>query len=231
MRALYYSFKPEELSETITIEGDAAHHLNVVRVRTGETVLVLNGAGISLQTEVASHSKKHIDLKIIETKSFDKPRPITLAVATPKKDAFEDILKMATELGVTTIAPLTSQYSQYDFAPNERTTRLLESALIQSNNHWMPEVLPQQSLTDFLKNNHSALFFFDSRPQQNSALKSEVTFPFSILIGPEGGFSEAETDQIQNTANTHGIHLPTPLLRAPTAVCAAIGYLLALAQH
>ena len=49
----------------------------------------------------------------------------------------------------------------------------------------------------------------------------------TILIGPEAGFSALEELDILSKSNVFSIHLPTPILRAPTAVASSIGYLLA----
>ena len=150
---------------------------------------------------------------------------LSLAIAMPKKDAFEDILKLAVELGVREIFPLTSAYSQYEYEASERVQRILESALVQSNNPFFPEIHPQQALSDFLISHTETIAFFNSR-EPASPKGQETAVKKTILIGPEGGFSTEEVNLISKYPKNLEIHLATPILRAPTAVASSIGYLL-----
>ncbi len=227
MRALFHPFDFNDQKELV-INDEGVHHLNVVRARTNDPLLLLNGRGGKLQTVIKSIEKKQV---IVEVKNFEqceKQNDFVLAIALPKKDAFEDILKMAVELGVQTIVPLSSQYSQYDYIESERTARLVESALVQSNNPWFPEIKAQKKLAEFLHDNSLPLAFFNSLPSTQNKNELPIVFPIVILIGPEGGFSDEEIHLIKSQKNVMEVHLPTPILRAPTAVCASIGYFLAL---
>ena len=229
MRAVYFPFNSEEKDSQIIISGEAAHHLNVVRLKLGDELLMLNGQGAKLITKVVAVEKKQIIAESLNIIYEKKENEFGLVIAIPKKEAFEDIMKLAVELGVTTIYPVTSKFSQYDFFQNERSRRLIESALIQSNNPWMPVIRPQSTLDIFLKEMTEPLFFFNSRPAESlSGEKRIIPKTFNLLIGPEGGFSSEETSLIIGNNKTIEVHLPTPILRAPTAVAASIGYLLAL---
>jgi len=223
MRAIFHPF--ENISGTIVIADEQAKHLQVVRIKSGEEVLVLNGNGQKALTTVGTISKNSIELLVSKVETESRKHSIHLAVAVPKKDAFEDILKIAVEMGVKSIQPLTSEFSQYDYVPGERFNRILESALIQSNNAFMPEIFPQKKLETFLEENKQSLYFFDSRPNANKQ-SAETAKEKVVLIGPEGGFSEREAGQILSRPDVFSIHLPTPIQRAPTAVASSIGYLL-----
>jgi 16S rRNA (uracil1498-N3)-methyltransferase len=227
MRALFYPFQNAHIGETILIEGDSAHHLNVVRAKVGDELLLLNGKGNRMISKIQTMDKKNVGILVEEVTSDERKTKITLALANPKKDAFEDILKIAVELGVDVIQPLSSQFSQYDYVESERTGRLLESALIQSNNSFLPTINAQQPLKNYLQTLSSPLYFFNSRPVTSSKDNS-VPDSFHLLIGPEGGFSLEEIQFISDYKDSVQVHLPTPILRAPTAVSAAIGFILAL---
>lgn len=228
MRAIFYPFDKLQKGDSLLIEGDSAHHLNVVRVREGDELLLLNGKGSRVIAKIQSIDKKSVGINILEEKTEQRKTHITLAVANPKKDAFEDILKMAVELGVDAIQPLSSQFSQYDYVESERTSRLLESGLIQSNNPYLPQIAKQVTLKSYLQNISTPLYFFNSRPDITANNQKAVPDNFHLLIGPEGGFSPEEAELINGYSGTVQVHLPTPILRAPTAVSASIGYLLAL---
>ncbi len=226
MRAVFHSFDNVSDNETIVVTGDAAHHLNVVRIRVNEDLLLLNGKGSILTSKVLSVAKNTIEIKVLKSETFIPKHQLSLAVAMPKKDAFEDILKMAVELGINEIYPLVSEYSQYEYAPSERVQRILESALIQSNNPFFPVIHEQRELGVFLKEHRETIVFFNSRPAE--VKKEQMQGPKkTILIGPEGGFSPEEVAAIGAYNSVLEIHLATPILRAPTAVASSVGYLLA----
>lgn len=228
MRAIYYPFFENEDLSSVSLSGESAHHLNVVRARVGEEILLLNGKGTKLFAVIVAIDKKTVIVDIVGRNFEAHQHSITLAIATPKKDAFEDILKIAVELGISHIRPLSSHFSQYDYAVNDRTSRLIESALVQSNNAWVPEIAQQVSLSKFLEELALPLFFFNSRPYEIKKKNPIVPSEFVVLIGPEGGFSNEEISLISQHPHTTPIHLPTPILRAPTAVATSVGYLLAL---
>lgn len=233
MRAVYYPFDLLIESETLSVTGDAAKHLQVVRIKPDEELLVLNGRGKQAKSKVISITKNQIELKVLDVLTNQPQHHISLAIGVPKKEAFEDILKMAVELGVVSIFPLTTDFSQYEFGESERIQRILESALIQSNNTYLPIIYPQQKIETFLENLHSPLYFFNSKASvsgKECGKAEKINEEKVILIGPEGGFSQREEDLISSKSQGFSIHLPTPILRAPTAVATSIGYLLSAAQ-
>ena len=227
MRAIYNNFDNVNSGDNLVITGDVAHHLNVVRVKNNEVILLMNGRGSILHGEIQSISKNQIEIKIQQTKNFEATHKLSLAIANPKKDAFEDILKSAVELGIKHIYPLTSKFSQYDYIPSERIQRVLESALIQSNNPFFPIIHQQQTLSNFLNNHKNTLVFFNSQNVSSKNISDIQVEDKTVLIGPEGGFSSDEVVDILKFSNVLEIHLATPIMRASTAVATSIGYLLA----
>lgn len=226
MRAVFCELENDiVLGTEINIEGERAHHLQVARLKAGEDLLVLNGKGQRFFSKIISMRKKEAVLKILKIE-HDKPgHQIQLAVALPKKEAFEDILKIAVELGVGKIFPLYSEFSQYEYVPNDRVGRLLESALVQSNNVYLPKIANQVKLLDYMDQTTDHLVYFSASPlsfKENTGINPNLT----MLIGPEAGFSAREVEKICDMKNVKIIHLPTPILRAPTAVATSLGFLL-----
>lgn len=226
MRAIYYPFKKETDLSVIDVTGDSAKHLNVVRIKPNEEVLVLNGNGLKAFTRVGEISKNQVVLIVQEIIEGAPGHRMSLAIAAPKKDAFEDILKIAVELGVQNIFPLTSSFSQYEYQESDRVSRILESALVQSNNLFMPKIHQQVELAAFLDSRKSPLYFFNSVAIKCGKVE-KISDELIILVGPEGGFSDDEQALILSRPDVFSIHLPTPILRAPTAVASSMGYLLA----
>jgi 16S rRNA (uracil1498-N3)-methyltransferase len=186
---------------------------------------VLNGLGLRVVTNVTSVGKKQVVLKVQSLDQTKRKHFLSLAIGLPKKDAFEDILKISVELGIENIYPLTTKYSQYLYEPNERIQRIIESAMIQSNNSFFPVIHPQVSLESFLNAHNFPLYFLNSLEVETkvSANKNSQT---CFLIGPEAGFTKDEVNLLRNHKYISEIHLPTPILRAPTAVATAAGFLL-----
>jgi len=215
--------------QVLGLAEEQAHHLNVVRARVNEKILILNGKGYSAIAEILTISKKSSEIKVLEVKSEERKHNISIAIGVPKKDAFEDIVKIAVEVGVQSVYPLTSNFSQYEVEASDRLNRLIESAMIQSNNLYWPEMFKQNTLESFLETFTGELVYFCSRPQLNSK-QSDVAKHNNIviLIGPEGGFSEEEEAKIMAYKMVKLVHLPTPIMRAPTAVATSVGYLLSL---
>ncbi len=225
MRAIFYPFMKDDHLEIISIKNESAKHLQVVRVKLDDEILVLNGVGARAYTKIVNISKTQVDLFVSRVEESVRCHSINLAIANPKKEAFEDILKISVEMGVVNIFPLKSDYSQYDFIKNERVERIIESALVQSNNAFLPIIHEQVSLLQFLDQLNTPLFFLNSRPMGNVKINKSFD-EITLLIGPEGGFSLSEEELITSKAGVISIHMPTPIQRAPTAVASSIGYLL-----
>ena len=232
MRAIYLKGVKDEIDkDIITIKGEKAHHLQkVARVKVGESILILDGNGHTVKALIESHGKKELQVKVIESKSIELHKPtFDLAFCTPKKSACDEILKIATELGINQIYPVQSDFSsRYPFN-NERVEKLIESALIQSNNPFFPkfnEVIGFNDLED-LFGSYDKVFVFSSKDDVEVPKNQIKSFKKGlVIIGPEGGFSPEEELFLEGGSKTIKIHLSTPILRAPHALSVAIGFLL-----
>src|SRR5690349_4471623 len=140
---------PEQCSDAgITLTEREAHHgLNVVRVRRGESVVVLDGAGTEYQCEVAELAKHAIRLTVRQKKLEPRlPYQITLIQAIPKGKLFDSIVQKATELGVARVVPLLSERVVTQLndekadakAEHWRTTAI--EAIKQCGSTWLPTI-------------------------------------------------------------------------------------------
>lgn len=225
MRAI---FKKSELrvGERFLVTDEQFHHLKVVRAKVGDEIKVLNGQGEIGLGFIDEITKKETSITINSLKSEERFHKISLALCLPKKEAFEEIIKSATELGVYKVYPLISEHSQFNFRPYERLDRIIESALVQSNNSYWPIIEEEKTFLNFLANTPSNLICFSSVSNSNI---EEIKIPSEeiiILIGPEAGFSEKEESILQGIPGTKIVRLNSPILRATTAVPTAFGYLL-----
>lgn len=230
MRALYFeSGQNFEVNDEIVVEGERLHHLKVVRVRPSEEILLLLGRGKTALSEVVKIDKKAITLKITEIKHVNKETQIDLYVGLTKKDAFEELLKLATELGVDHIVPLETKFSQPLTSQLKRQDKIIQGAMEQSNNAYAPVVDELSTFEQALKKleaSNSTVYYFSSQSSSSSQDKLVPRMSrISLVIGPEGGFSHEEEAEMEKY-QLHRIRLNIPIMRTPTATCVAVGYAL-----
>ena len=103
---------PDQCKEpTLFLAGREAHHaLDVVRVRRGQQIILLDGAGQEFLCEIEGYDRDKVRLGIVEKRLIPPPPcQITLLQAMPKGKLIESIIQKATELGASRIVPLLSE--------------------------------------------------------------------------------------------------------------------------
>ena len=218
---------------------DAAHHYlaHVMRARTGDSLEVFDGTTGSYSAQIARITPKqtliHID---VCTKPLDTIHPpLTLAFALVKKPALEKILEKATELGVTALQPLLTQHTVMRHWNTERALSQVIEAAEQTERNSLPILHPLASLDDFLtrrQGREDGLLVGDERgtsPRIYDVLMALPPHPsYTLMIGPEGGWSEEELDKILRSPHCHGMNMGKRILRADTAAIAGLSVCRAL---
>ncbi|CBW25017.1 conserved hypothetical protein [Halobacteriovorax marinus SJ] len=227
MRAVYIDreFLENELGQEIQLSGDSARHLiKVIRIKKNETILLLNGKGQKCEARSTRIDRREIDLEILSINNISDDRKLSLFLGLPKKDAFESIVKMASEIGIKNIYLYRAEYSQQDIEFTDRLLKLEESAIIQSNNPFRINFLKVDNFSDAFKDYSNVVHFstFSSTDADSLKFDSETL----LVIGPEAGFSQDEEDQIKGFENVSTVKLDTYIMRAPTALAVASGYIL-----
>ncbi|RLA64233.1 MAG: hypothetical protein DRQ88_05200 [Epsilonproteobacteria bacterium] len=232
MRAVFIADIGDKKVDEIIIEGSNARHLiTVVRIRANEKLMVLDGNGTQIIGLVKSIEDKKITLTVKNVEYFSNTKRFDLALGIPKKDAFEDSVRAACEIGLGSIIPVQMEYSQFTPKKNDRLNKLIESSLIQSNNPFfldIKDLINFKNLTE-LFSSYDRVFYFCSH--QNFPVKKtlEITASDRVLmvIGPEGGLSAAEEEALSTHKNVSFINLPSYILKTPTAVSVCSGWLFA----
>jgi 16S rRNA (uracil1498-N3)-methyltransferase len=227
---------PERCQEpSLLLTGREAHHAqHVVRVRRGDRVAVLDGAGHELLCEVQGYDRDELRLVLLE-KRFQPATAsrVTLLQAVPKGRIMEAIIQKATELGVFRIVPLLServvpQIEQKTGVHKAEKWRLAAiEAIKQCGSAWLPEVEPPLTLHQFLARTESfelsliASLQSDSRPARDyfrafQAKLGRMPQSVCVWIGPEGDFTAAETELIK-AKGALPITLGRLILRTETA--------------
>jgi 16S rRNA (uracil1498-N3)-methyltransferase len=237
MRAIYLEgLRDFSSTSVLKIEGERAHHLlKVARVKVGDDLLLFNGKGFKLKAAVIESRKKDLSVKILEIFKEEKSNPsFDVAICLPKKNAFDEIIKISVELGLDSIIPINSEYSTRQLLNKERIQRILESALIQSNNPFLPdfkELISLKALKE-ISEGYDQVFYFSSVKKGsvvNLSIDKEKN-KILLIIGPEGGLSPLEEGFLKGLKKMQTVHLPTPILRSPHALATSVGFLLGCYQ-
>ncbi len=190
--------------ELILLDEMESHHLKtVLRLRTGDKIEALNGQGYKYLTEIQTTDSTRIKLRVLEKKFVDEPEPkFRLAIAMPKGNRWEDMIRPLTELAVWRMTPLLTDHSEYKNFKNNQDMKLQKwqkiavDACKQSGNPWVPVFDSPQLFPHFIENiSDNESVFIGSLSQSASSFKRlEMgnTKVASILIGPEGGWSPKE---------------------------------------
>jgi 16S rRNA (uracil1498-N3)-methyltransferase len=215
------------------ITGENAHHLSrVLRVEAGQKFEITDNQHAWLAS-VESVRKDLVRFNLIEELPAGPELPeVTLYLALIKFERFEWAVEKATELGVTRIIPVEAARSEHGLflaaqKRAERWRRVAREASEQSRRLRVPEIGEAVRMSGALKAAATHRCWFDEQPGAKPLLDA---FEFgagesaALLIGPEGGWIEAERLQF-HAAGWTAVSLGPSILRAETAVCAALGVL------
>jgi 16S rRNA (uracil1498-N3)-methyltransferase len=218
-------FAPEltEGVSSVELDADETRHLrSVCRARVGDEIILFDGAGLRATARISALEKRYT---LCEPISFSKlstneSNPFTLAVAMPKGDRAVTLIEKATELGVGRVIPLVSERSMP--APRdekqERFRRVVIAACKQCGRDSLMRVDEPSQFGDVVQGaNHGTRWIL--HPYKATSISHASPAPHLVLVGPEGGFSDAEVE----LALAHGfeaVSLPGHILRVETAALA-----------
>jgi 16S rRNA (uracil1498-N3)-methyltransferase len=230
-------------TSSLRLDGREAHHaLHVLRLKRGERVTVLDGAGNEFQCDVETAAKDFLTLAVKDKNSHSAPPcPVSLFVAIPKGKIIEDIIEKAVELGAHHIVPLLTErvVTQLDAsgteAKREKWQQVAIEAIKQCGAAWLPRVEKPVALKDFLARSEKPEFSLVGSLQTQRRLPREVFAEFlaqhgrapqsaGVWIGPEGDFTLAELQAIE-AAGARPITLGELTLRVETAVIYCLSFL------
>jgi 16S rRNA (uracil1498-N3)-methyltransferase len=227
MRAVHLktTFNENDIGSSVSFEGDQARHLiKVIRIKKHEEILIFNGLGQKTLAAIEHTDRKTVTIKVLKVDKVKDERNLSLLLGVPKKDAFENIVKMAAEIGIKNIYLFRSEFSQLDVEVSDRLLKIEESANIQSNNPFTINFVKIDSLKETISSYESVINFSTfSKGDLSQSLCKETL----LIIGPEAGFSKDEEELINSMGNVSVCQLPTNIMRAPTAFAVGVGYLLA----
>ncbi len=216
--------------QVISLDRDQSHYLiTVMRKGLDDTLALFNGRdGEWLATVIDANRKKAI-IELTELRRPQTTEPnVTLAFAPVKSVRVDFIAQKACELGVSRLAPVITQRTN---VARVRTDRLLANAIEaaeQSERLTIPSIAEPQKLADWLNTldgTHRILFCdedLSGKPAPEALAGLPRDHAWSVLIGPEGGFSDKERKDILAHPGSVAVTLGPRILRADTAALAAL---------
>lgn len=227
----FYTQQKLEVGSTIQISEEDAHHArNVLRLSQGDIVYIFNGLK-ECKAEIISLSKRKNSMLIknIEQEHTKSNYQINICIPLIKSKQFELALEKLTEVGVNKIIPVEFDYSvvkvKDTIKKRRRWQKIIESAAKQSGRLDIPELLEPIKFKEVIDYAHVIAFIEPSKaPKVTRNLIDPIQdwSEISILIGPEGGYSHKEIEQIEQKEIITAT-LPMPTLRTETAAIVTVG--------
>ncbi len=226
-----YVDAPLDPGDRVVLDAERAHYIvRVLRLRADDRVLVFNGDGIGHGASIAGASTKRCELEIGTPIEADAAPAFALSLAQSliKGDRLDYVLQKATELGVTDIRLITSARTEVAVRDGRLDRRMshwqkvIVSAAEQCGRLRLPTVHAPIALDELISLAAGQRYLLDPGAAALSPpIAAEDT---RILVGPEGGFSDAERSRILARGYT-AIGLGSKILRADTAPIAALAVL------
>lgn len=230
--------------EEIRLSGEDVNHIrNVLRMRTGEEVILCDGMGTDYLCRLKDLKKESVTAEII-TKSLSEtelPARLVLFQGMPKKDKMELIIQKAVELGVCEIVPVITKRTvvkpseeKKEIKKRERFQAIARAAAMQSMRGIIPEVAKELSFSDALKKAgtlDAVLIPYEEAKgieytrEVLAKLVADGAKSVGIFIGPEGGFEQEEVREAVSMG-AYCITLGHRILRTETAGLVALSLLM-----
>jgi len=230
-----HKFFTEEIDENVAvITGDDHKHLfKVLRLKIGDEVLVNDLKGIDFLGKIISVDKEStiVELKRRILENNESELSITLYQGLPKAGKMDLIVQKNTELGVTRIVPVITERvivkNSSEYKKMDRLRRIVFEASKQSKRSMIPSIMEpiefKEALSLMLA--HDVLIVPYENAENYGLLKLKEEIPFikscGILIGPEGGFSNEEIEELEKNG-AKIVTLGKRILRTETAGFAAV---------
>jgi len=228
-------FVPEIRSGTATLAGEAAHHLTrVLRIEKGQKYEIFDNREVWL-AEVDAAQRDLVTFRALER--LDAPEPpvhTALYVALIRFERIELLVEKATELGVGSIVFFAAKRSEkgLDRAASkrmERWRRIAREASEQSRRVRLPEIAGPIAFQEALDAAEGLRLLLDESPDPRPLLAALPADRVSVLVGPEGGWTDRERTLAQESG-WRSVSLGSSILRTETAAIAALAVIQATSQ-
>ena len=224
-------FTQRDLAPDVRFDTDRAqaNYLRaVMRVPDGGEVLLFNGRDGEWRATVAHEGRKGVVLRVLDrTREQTPPGDLHYLFAPLKQGRLDYMVQKAVEMGASRLRPVVTEYTQVRRINEQRLQANVVEAAEQCGVLALPVLDEPVSLQGVLEGWDPArrlVFCDEGEGSQNplDALREVGRGPLAVLIGPEGGFCEAERAMLRERSYVVPIPLGPRVLRADTAAVAAL---------
>lgn len=212
--------------QSVPLSREQAHYLfGVMRLTQGANVTLFNGREGAWLAEVVGAGRKDGVLSCLkQTGAQRDPPDLWLLFAPIKKARTDFIVEKAAEMGAARICPVLTDFTNSERIRRDRLQAHAVEAAEQCGGTFVPEVAELERLDRMLHGwpSDRRLMFCDEALAGDGTTLPSKPGPWAILIGPEGGFSEAERARLVAMPNAFAVSLGPRILRADTAAVAAM---------
>jgi len=222
-----YVDQPLGQGQTVPLSREQAHYLfGVMRLSQGAVISLINGRDGEWDAEVAEAGKKAGTLACMaQTRPMQMPPDLWLVFAPIKKERTDFIVEKATEMGARRIVPVQTEFTNSGRIKQDRLQAHAVEAAEQCGGTFVPEVAEMVKfgrLLDTWPADRRLMFCDETMLGAATTLATQQRGPWAILIGPEGGFSDAERARLRGLEAAVPVSLGPRILRADTAAVAAL---------
>jgi 16S rRNA (uracil1498-N3)-methyltransferase len=222
---------------------DSKHINSVLRLKSGTGIVLFDGTGAEYEAEIDSTASDRVSVSLLRRRVSNSESPVSITVAQGflKEKKMDDLIRALTELGINRWMPFFAERSvphpsgQRLSNRTDRWRTIAREALKQCRRSRLPEIIPAGSLNDAIAlsaESELKIAFWEKAvepiPAELNSMARDPHRSIFILLGPEGGLTDAEI-QAATTAGFKTVTLGPRILRAETAAvtaCCLIQYLL-----
>jgi 16S rRNA (uracil1498-N3)-methyltransferase len=217
----------------VELEQQASHHINkVLRMQEGDSLILFNGDSFDYTARINNIHKKSLSVSIDNAiaSETESPLSIHLGIGISKGDRMDWIMQKATELGVTAITPLFTERTEVRLKgerlekKHQHWQQIIISACEQSGRSVLPQLAPATQIDMWTENAQAEKKFVLHHRSTQTLVGKDAPKSIVLLVGPEGGLSNAEIIAAENQ-NFDALALGPRVLRTETAPLAALSVL------
>lgn len=231
----FFVSKQNIREEFVYITGSDVNHIkNVLRLKAGDRLVVCDGCGREYDGTITELSSSQVKAAISGKREIEQnPVHLTLVQAIPKSAKMDIVVRQATELGIAAIVPIVTSRTvvrvdkEKSKKKQERWQKIAKEAAEQSQRTTIPEislVLYWDELLKMIPSLGLSIVFWEEAKEMLSqeALNYGEHKSYSAIVGPEGGFSADEIEDLEGLG-ARCLSLGRQILRTETASVVALG--------
>jgi 16S rRNA (uracil1498-N3)-methyltransferase len=225
LKRVYTESKIPSSGDVSFCNKDKIHHITkVLRLRPNDSLILFNEVSGEFLVQIKeAQSKSEILFTVKEhLRKSEKEKNINIAFSPIKQDRLRFLIEKCTEIGCSSFYPVITERSVIRKISVEKLRSYSISASEQSGRIRVPEIYEVQGLSMWLKNCKNKVLFCDEFEKERMVIGIDTKDELSILIGPEGGFTDKERELLTKNDNVINVSLGKNILRSETAAIFAL---------